>query len=929
MAPTNEGRLSDVVDLQRTEAIFHEALEVPNGERLALLERRCQGDTTLMAELRSLLDACEAEELLGSRLSGRSASEANAFIGRRLVGPYELERVLGRGGMGAVYLARRADGQFEQQVAIKLIDLPLATDLFRERFRMERQILAGLVHPYIARLLDGGVSDEGELYLAMEYVDGVSITRFCEEQRLPLKDRLELFYKVCCAVQFAHQNLVVHRDLKPDNILVVADGTPRLLDFGTAKILGPGPDTEGFTQHGLRAFTPQYASPEQVLGKAITTASDTYSLGVLLYVLVAGVPPYELKEFTTAEMLQVICTTPPARPSTQVAAYTGLKINHDLDAIVMKALRKEPQERYLTADQFAQDIRASIAGLPVGARRGTFRYRAGKFVGRHRLPILAACVLLLSVIAGVAGVLWQSRAANLQRRRAEARSQDLRQLSNSLLSEIDEAVKDLPGSTPVQHLLVQRVLEHLDRMSKDAGGDRLTQLDMVDAYTRLGNLQGNPYDQNIGDTGGALVSLGKSLAMAKSLQASAPSDPAVLAALALAQQSRSEVLYGMGRTEASIAQLPQAIQTFDTLAPSPHATALQLADAATAWGGRGDQLGQTGNNSLEDTDGALQAYQKALEYTRRSLLLNPSFLRSERAKAVMLMKIGNMVNETDPLRAIGYYHQSLDAWDAIPAKERSGAIFQRGIFYAERKLGLALSDARMYQPSIEAFEKTLAIQESNAAADPKDTRAQYDLAVTLSNEALVYLDMLDPRLNPDRRDDVYNRSRVIALIDRRNAILSKLLTVEPGNVSWAVYRAYGQVVSGSMRFGTPEAQQGEALAAQGIELLRHASAEKDVSSTTWDTATTAMLNVLPKRLRDPAWTVDYEEKLAERTHRRKVTFLVTLAEAYASAGRMEDAHRTAKEGLALLPRQDPHAPPGRCRTLLTFVAELKQPASLP
>ena len=513
MDPTTERFL-------RIEAIFHEALAEPDETREDLIDTQCHQDRALAAEVRSLLDACKAEEeLAASRRQGPDAGRDDK-LARKRVGAYELDRLLGRGGMGAVYLAHRADGQFEQRVAIKLIDLPLATDLFRERFRQERQILAELQHPYIARLLDGGVTADGDLFLVMEYVDGVPIHRFCEEHRLSLPQRIALFMRVCEAVQFAHQNFVVHRDLKPDNILVAEDSTPRLLDFGTAKLLSPSharPDSR-LTREGYLSFTPQYASPEQVLGNPITTASDTYSLGVLLYLLLTGTLPYELKELTTAEMLLVICEQPPRRPAH--AAGSDERLDADLEAILLKALRKEPHERYLTAEQLASDLRAYLEGHPVAARRGTLRYRAGKFIRRRWLSVAAAALLVASLTAGVVGVLWQARVANAERRKAEARSADLRQLSNSLLSELDEAIKQLPGSTGAQNLLVTRVLEHLDRMAKDVQGDRQTQLDLVDAYTRLGNIQGNAYDQNLGDTAGAFVSLGKALAIAGPLAAS-------------------------------------------------------------------------------------------------------------------------------------------------------------------------------------------------------------------------------------------------------------------------------------------------------------------------------------------------------------------------------------------------------------------------
>jgi hypothetical protein len=506
----------------RIEAIFHEAQAAPEAARPELIESLADGDREMASEVWLLLKACEeAEHTTASRQLDAGTGREIAAEPRR-IGPYLLDRLLGRGGMGAVYLAHRADGQFEQDVAIKLIDLPLATDLFRERFRQERQILAGLQHPFIARLLDGGVTPDGDPYLVMEYVDGVPIHRFCDEHHLTLPQRIALFLRVCEAVQFAHQNLVVHRDLKPDNILVADDSTPRLLDFGTAKLLSPALANPGseFTREGFQSFTPQYASPEQVLGNPITTASDTYSLGVLLYLLLTGSLPYQLKELTTAEMLRVICQDPPRRPTENAGSHKRLDL--DLEAILLKALRKDPQERYLTAEQLTTDVRAWLNGQPVGARRGTVRYKAQKFINRHRLALAGVALLAATLLAGVVGVLWQARLANEQRRKAEARSADLRQLSNSLLSELDEAIKQLPGSTGVQKLLVTRVLEHLDRMAADARGDRQMQLDLIDAYTRLGNIQGNPYEQNLGDPAGAQASIAKAIAFRRCRHLSRP-----------------------------------------------------------------------------------------------------------------------------------------------------------------------------------------------------------------------------------------------------------------------------------------------------------------------------------------------------------------------------------------------------------------------
>jgi serine/threonine protein kinase len=322
---------------QRIEAIFHEALTISGDARAELIDSRCNGDSDLAAKVRLLLNASEREEQrIASLLSEREKGKASESEGRR-IGPYVLDGLLGRGGMGVVYLAHRADGEFEQKVAIKLIDLPMATSTFRERFRQERQILAGLQHPYIARLLDGGVTSNDDPYLVMEFVDGVPIHRYCERENLSLQQRLKLFLQVCEAVQFAHQNFVVHHDLKPDNILIAADGAPRLLDFGTAKLLSPSFAATGgeLTRDGYQSFTPQYASPEQVMGHAVTAASDTYSLGILLYLLLTGSLPYKLAELTTVEMLRVICEEPPRKPV--LAEALGWRLDTDLVAILLKA----------------------------------------------------------------------------------------------------------------------------------------------------------------------------------------------------------------------------------------------------------------------------------------------------------------------------------------------------------------------------------------------------------------------------------------------------------------------------------------------------------------------------------------------------------------------------------------------------------------
>ncbi len=898
----------------QTEAIFHEAVAVAEPHRTEILEARCGGDTTLMAELRSLLAACAEEE---KRATPRADSDAQPHR----IGPYAIAKLLGTGGMGAVYLAHRADGQFEQQVAIKVIDMPFATELFRERFRNERQILAGLSHPYIARLLDGGVTDEGELYLAMEYVEGVSIQRFCEEHALTIAQRLRLFTKVCEAVQYAHQNLIVHRDLKPDNILVKADGTPRLLDFGTAKILSPltTDSANDATRRGFQTFTPRYASPEQVLGQPITIASDTYSLGILLYGLLTGEQPYTLAEFTTEEMVRVIVGEEPSRPSDSTMPFGN--VDPDLDSIVLKALRKEPVQRYSTVEQFAADIQAYLDQRPVLARRGNLRYRAVKFSHRHALGISAAAVLAVTAAVGVAGIVLQSRRANSERRKAEARSDDLRQLSTSLLSEIDDAIASLPGSTPVQHLLVNRVIEHLDRMSRDANGDARTQLDMVNAYTRLANVQGNPYHQNIGDPQGALQSLDKALAFAALLHASDSREPDVLQFFAREQQARSEVLYALGKENESEAALQIALQAFERRLQSVKPTADDLAEAGAAYNALGDQRNRRGADDPQDEHSSTAAYRKELMLTEQAVRLDPHSERSLRGQVVSRMKIGSALVVLDPVGAVREERLALAAIEALPESMSSGKGQQTTLGWIDRELAIAFWEEGESTDAIEAFKAAQQVQYSLVKADPKNAYATYWLADALRMEAEVHAYMVNPVLVASRVDDAKHIARASELYRQSINLTNHLVELAPENFLWLDCDASSKAMLGSLQQKTPSALVGVNLAAEGIAVLRKAASKPDTPLLTLDWAVQSSLRMQPKALRNTAWTLEAAERLNERTHRRRAMYLWLLAQAANDAERFGEAREAATEGLRLLPPSASSSTPLLNQRLLAWELE--------
>ena len=408
----------DIERWRRVEAILDVALELEPAARADYVRQAAGGDPGLLADVERMLAGAEADLFLevpaaafAADLFDVEAEEDLRDLEGTHVGPYRLVRKLGHGGMGVVYLAERADGQFEQRVALKLIKRGMDSDDIQRRFRAERQVLAHLNHPHIARLFDGGVSAEGQPWFAMEYVNGHALNRYCEEHRLGIDERLGLFHDVCEAVQFAHQNLVVHRDLKPSNILVTSAGEVKLVDFGIAKVLQEEAEEEALTHTELRRMTPEYAAPEQVRGEAVTTATDVYALGAVLYELLTGRQAHRFSARTPAETERVICEVEPEPPSAVVRGTPqARRLKGDLDLIVLKALRKDPARRYHSVEALLEDLDNHRTGRPVRARPDSAAYRTRKFLGRHRYVVAGAVTLFLALAAGLGGTLWQARA---------------------------------------------------------------------------------------------------------------------------------------------------------------------------------------------------------------------------------------------------------------------------------------------------------------------------------------------------------------------------------------------------------------------------------------------------------------------------------------------------------------------------------------
>ena len=475
---------------RRIKDVFDAAAEIKPTHREAFLGEICGGDPELLDEVRSLLASLDdAGDFIESPPPvPESAVEDPAFRTGMSIGPYRIVQVIGEGGMGMVYQAVRVDDLYRKLVALKVVRRGLYSRDAMRRFETERGILAHLEHPNIAKLLDGGTTPDGQPWFVMDFIAGTPIDEHCENAKLPVDDRLRLFLTVCSAVQYAHQNFVVHRDIKPRNILVTADGDIRLLDFGLANLLDPDAEAADETT-SVQMMTPEYASPEQLFGQPVTTASDTYSLGVLLYLLLTGQKPFVFKTRSPQEIGEVIKNSGPRRPSGVVSGRRARELAGDLDNILLKALRREPERRYLSAEALANDIERYLDGLPVLARNGNFRYRAGKFVRRHQGAVIAACVAVLALIAGTVTTSWEAHAARVERERAERRFNDVRRVANSLLFDVQDAIRDLPDAAGARQLIAAKATEFLDNLAPDAGNDPALERELGSSYERLGDVQ--------------------------------------------------------------------------------------------------------------------------------------------------------------------------------------------------------------------------------------------------------------------------------------------------------------------------------------------------------------------------------------------------------------------------------------------------------
>lgn len=507
-------------------ALLAECLAIPADEQEAFVCEACEEDVELANQLRALVFANrQASPLDTASIEGSRPSNADfepAWVGRRL-GHYHLVRLIARGGMGEVYEAERDDGQFERRVAIKVMRLGLDEPEFIERFSEERRILGKLDHPNLAKLIDSGLDEAGAPYFVMDLVEGVPIDMYCEQHHLSVRDRIALVRIVCEVVAYAHRQGVVHRDLKPQNILVTHEGDVKLVDFGIAKRLDIDQDR---TLTAFRALTPEYASPEQLLGKQVGPSSDIYSLGVVLYRLLAGIGPYATAVQADHLLATAICNIEPTRPSQVARGWPGepdrrirRALSGDLDAVVLMALRKEPERRFPSARALQDDLFRYLEGMPVLARRGALSYRASRFLFRHRVAVAAFVLANAAISLGAGAALWQSAEARHQRDRAEQNAADMRQLASVLIFDVHEKLVNVAGTTDARKLLVDNALIYLQKVESQAQNDPKLMLAIVSGHLKCGDALGRAFFPNLGDTGGAEKEYLRGISVAQSLTA--------------------------------------------------------------------------------------------------------------------------------------------------------------------------------------------------------------------------------------------------------------------------------------------------------------------------------------------------------------------------------------------------------------------------
>ena len=713
--------------------ILEDALDQLPSQRLRFIAEACAGNAELQHEVEEYLRYEQAAEhnLSIEKWIHEEPAPAEDDCDPERIGVYLIVRRLGEGGMGVVYLAERDDAEYRQEVALKVLKPGPQSAQSLRLFRRERQILAQLEHPNIAYLMDGGTAN-GRVFYVMEYIKGSPVTVYCNERELTVRERLKLFCRICEPVSYAHRKLIIHRDLKPGNILVTADGIPKLLDFGLAKVfqdsLSASPEATASIGPML---TPAYACPEQIRGEPLSTAADVYSLGVLLYELLTGQNPQAREDQSPFEVCRTILDEDPKPPSQGVDPTQRRHLKGDLDSIVLKALSKEPERRYTSVDEFREDIERYLGGFPVRASQGSTVYHARKYLSRHRWGIAVSLLGTVIVLGAVAATWWEGR-------QAEKRFDDVRGLAHSVIFELHDAVRDLPGSTAARKLIVERALEYLGKLEATGAQKRELQLEMAAAYSKIGEVQGDftigRNSHALGDTAGAAKSYGQARHLLRDLLRTNKQDQEVLEALADVDEDLANVVLKLGNREQERKLWQEAAAIRNSLVqrnpPAPAARARALWNVAE------------GLFLAHNWEGAAPAFRDALSEYQRLASLQPANREYREQVALCQRRLCYVEAERKHWQAsleAGREALRLDSAQAEAMPDDRTA--EMALSWDWDNVGYNLQRLGDLKASAQASDHAIAIARKLSLEDPLDLNAAVSLACWLNNAAEVYEEM--------------------------------------------------------------------------------------------------------------------------------------------------------------------------------------------
>jgi len=890
----------------RLDRLFQEALELPAGpQREAFLHTSKTVDPELVDDVCRLL---ERDEIV------QQAKQATTQTLPRF-GAYHAREVIGRGGMGTVYRATREDGEVTMEVAVKSISSPIWSSVLGERFRRERQILAQLRHPHIAAFLDGGLGEDGLPFLVMELVDGLPIDAYCDAERHGVRRRLQIFLAVCAAVDFAHRQLIVHRDIKPSNLLVTTSGEPKLLDFGLARSMEL---TAGQQDNPTLFFTPLYSSPEVLRGKPAAVTDDVYSLGILLYRLLISARPFDSAGTTPAEIVDSVLHSEPRKPSTvlrgmeaaeaakvgdarsETAANLRRMLEGDLDAIALRSVAAAVSDRYGSVAELAADVSRYLEGRPVRAAAGGSIYRVKKFVGRYKIPVAAAVLVLLSLTAGVVATLVEAREARMQRAAAERRFQDARGLIRYMMFELQNSIQKLPGSTPIKADMVKHSLDYLDQIAAEKSTDDSLRVDTAEGYTELADVLGHPLRPNLGKAELARDIYGKAIAQLEPVVARNPQDQRARRALA-----RARLMLGMslifyrkwdqgGRLVESASG--DLVKMADA-APQDFEMQRAASDALESLGVAKSQPDGYASGGHED---AAIDLKRSIDYANAALRLKPGDPETVSQLATSYSRLALLTQTHDRPAAAIYFSQAIAELDKLPEDEQKSAPIRSRRAQVLLGMGWNLGSMGDFDKGLAAINEARTTMEQLGLEDPQNRIYVQARATIYRNLGVI-------------EDYAGRTAAALAAYKMAISIYEQMLAANGNSPYIHTTLADAQANAALMSLKLGHHAEAEQLIGAGLPMLKQTAMQKDASASELNLAARFITKEEFPAFCDAKLGLELAKRANNVAAGKDYVVLETLGQAYWINRDRDDAAHSIEQALSLIEEPKPGAEPSRVR----------------